>query len=104
MTPPSLPPTAWWLLRVLGMASAYYVAGRLALLLAIPPGYATAVWPGAGLALAAVLVWGYRVCPAIVAGSFLINFWTCLDGTPALSPFKSGLFSLSIGVGAAVQA
>ena len=33
------------------IAAAYYVVGRLGLLLAIPPGYATAVWPASGIAL-----------------------------------------------------
>lgn len=47
--------TKWfsvWLATVLGVAAAYWVAGRLALLLPIPPGYASPVWPAvAALAL-----------------------------------------------------
>ncbi|MBI2486838.1 MAG: response regulator [Deltaproteobacteria bacterium] len=48
------------------MAAVYYVAAKLALLLAIPPGYATAVWPAAGLALAGVLLFGYGAWPGIL--------------------------------------
>jgi len=43
------------LAKLAAMAAAYYVVGRLGLLLAIPPGYATAVWPASGIALAGVL-------------------------------------------------
>src|SRR5207248_7085482 len=59
--------------RVPGIALAYFVSGWLGLLLAIPPGYATAVWPPSGLALASALYWGWRVWPGIWLGSFLIN-------------------------------
>jgi integral membrane sensor domain MASE1 len=47
------------ILTMLGLAVAYAMLGRLSLLLAIPPGYATAIWPPAGLALAGVLVGAY---------------------------------------------
>ena len=46
------------IMTMLGLAVAYAMLGRLSLLLAIPPGYATAIWPPAGLALAGVLVGG----------------------------------------------
>ena len=49
------------LMMVLGIAAAYYVTGRLGLLLAIPPGYATPVWPPSGIALGAILIGGYQV-------------------------------------------
>ena len=52
-----------WLMRSLVLAAAYYVVGRVALLLAIPPGYATAVWPAAGVALAGLLTFGSRAWP-----------------------------------------
>ena len=55
-----------WLLSVFAVALAYGVAARLTLFLAIPPGYATAVWPAAGIALAGVLLCGYRVWPGLV--------------------------------------
>ena len=55
------------------VAAAYYVGGKAGLLLAIPPGYATAVWPPSGLALVAVLLHGYRVWPGVLLGSMLLN-------------------------------
>ena len=60
-------------MRVFGLGLAYYLTGRLALKLAIPPGYATAVWPSAGLALAALLHYGNSVWPGIWLGSFVVN-------------------------------
>ncbi len=36
----------------------------------------TAVWPPTGIALAAVLLWGYRIWPGVALGAFLANAWT----------------------------
>ena len=86
------------------MAVAYYVVGRLGLLLAIPPGYATAVWPASGIALAGTLLFGYRVWPGILLGSFLINLRTSLDTTSTASILNTTVLAASIGMGAALQA
>jgi signal transduction histidine kinase len=40
---------------------------------ALPPGYATAVWPPSGIALAALLLGGRRLWPAVWIGSFAAN-------------------------------
>jgi len=45
---------------------------------AIPPGYATAVWPSSGIAVAALLLGGGRLWPAVWAGSFFANL--TIDG------------------------
>lgn len=71
---------------VLVLAIGYYLTGRLALLMAIPPGYATAVWPAAGIALAGLLRFGYRAWPGIVLGSFCINFPTAFAAAGAVWP------------------
>jgi diguanylate cyclase (GGDEF)-like protein len=55
------------------LAAAYFFAAKLALLVAIPPGYATAVWPPSGIALAAVLLLGNRIWPGVWLGAALIN-------------------------------
>ena len=54
-------------------ALAYLAAGKLALLLAIPPGYASPLYPPAGLALAAVLVYGGAALPGVALGALLVN-------------------------------
>ena len=93
-----------YLVLVSGIAAAYWATGRLALLLAIPPGYATAIWPPAGIAFAAILVCGARVWPGIVLGSFLVNVWTAFDTTTVVSLLTSIALPTSIGMGTALQA
>ena len=93
-----------YLVLVSGIAAAYWATGRLALLLAIPPGYATAIWPPAGIAFAAILLYGARVWPGIVLGSFLVNVWTAFDTTTVVSLLTSIALPTSIGMGTALQA
>jgi integral membrane sensor domain MASE1 len=54
----------------------YVLAGKLGLRLAFVHASATAVWPPTGIAIAAVLVLGYRVWPAVFLGAFLVNITT----------------------------
>jgi len=58
------------------LAGVYYLAGKLGLRLAIVHPSASAVWAPTGIALAALLTFGYRVWPAILAGAFLVNVTT----------------------------
>ncbi|MES2297591.1 MAG: CHASE domain-containing protein [Pseudomonadota bacterium] len=89
--------------NILLLALAYILAGRLALLLAIPPGYAMAVYPPAGLALGVVLVKGYRLAPGVALGSFLLNLWIGWEAQGALSLAACAL-PLCVATGAALQA
>src|SRR5436190_607052 len=93
-----------WLGGIAATAAIYFVAGRLALLLAIPPGYATAVWPAAGLALGCILLFGNRAWPGVIIGSFLVNFWTSLDTATFGAIVKSVAVPALIGGAAALQA
>jgi len=61
------------LAKVCLVGMAYFAAARLSLALAIPPGYATAVWPPSGIAVAAALLLGHRVWPGIWLGAALAN-------------------------------
>src|SRR5437764_4313229 len=54
----------------------YFIAGKLGLMLASLHASASPVWPAAGIALAALLVLGYRAWPAIFVGAFLVNLTT----------------------------
>ena len=54
----------------------YFLAGKLGLQFAFLNSSATAVWPPTGIALAAVLLLGYRVAPAVLIGAFLVNITT----------------------------
>lgn len=88
----------------IGVAAGYYLTGRLGLLLAIPPGYATAIWPPSGMALAAVLLLGYRISPAIFFGSFVVNLFVSFDASSQTAILKSLLLAAGIGLGATAQA
>ena len=92
------------LLQIIGLTGAYFITGTLGIFLAIPPGYATAIWPPSGIALAGILIYGYRVWPGILLGSFLVN-----GVVPGLTGFvfeslPSLLIGLVISLGASLQA
>ena len=63
------------LVTSLGLTASYVLAGRLGLLLAVPPGYATAIFPPAGIAVSATLVMGAAALPGTFLGSLLLNLW-----------------------------
>ncbi|MFM8331749.1 MAG: CHASE domain-containing protein [Candidatus Methylumidiphilus sp.] len=86
---------------LLAVAAAYWLSARLGQLLTVPPIYATAMWPPAGVALAVTLVWGYRVLPGIWLGALLANAefsW----GQPI--PLADLLLPAGIALGACLQA
>src|SRR5215207_10574832 len=62
--------------RVAGLAGVYYAAAKLGLSLAFETKSVTAIWPPTGIALAALVLWGYRVWPGVALGAFLANGWT----------------------------
>lgn len=96
--------TAWRLAEIATLAALYYAFGRLGLLLALPPGHATAVWPPSGLALAAMLGLGYRVWPGIWLGSFLVNAQDLVGDANVLSLAKAFAVAFAIGAGSTAQA
>jgi len=83
------------------LACCYFFAGRLSLLLAIPPGYATAIFPSSGVALAALLLFGNRLWPGIMLGSYLLNLTMPAHFGGFFS--SSGLVAMAIAVGATLQ-
>src|SRR5919106_559395 len=68
----------------LGLAAIYFCAGSFGLSLASINPSAAAVWPPSGIALAAVLLWGYRLAPGVFLGVLLVNFVT--QGSVATAP------------------
>src|ERR1700739_4170442 len=78
----------------LGLALVYFMVGKLGLKLAFLNASASSVWPCTGIALAALLILGYRAWPAIFVGAFLVNFTTA--GTP--------LTAVSIATGNTLEA
>ena len=58
----------------LGIGFMYFMLSRVALLLALTPGAVALIWPPAGLALAACLIWGIRrIWLGLVIGTVLSN-------------------------------
>jgi PAS domain S-box-containing protein len=62
------------LVETLALAAVYYYCGTFGLSLAIVHESASVVWPATGLALAAMLLRGTRLWPAIFIGAFAVNF------------------------------
>jgi len=58
------------------IAAVYFIAGKFGLSLASVHTNVSPVWPPAGLALAAVLLFGLRVWPGVFLGALLVNFST----------------------------
>ena len=54
----------------------YFAAASFGLSLAAMHKNVSLVWPPTGIALAAVLLLGYRIWPGIALGAFLVNAWT----------------------------
>lgn len=63
-------------LHIVLLAAAYVAAAKLGLAMAFDVAQITAIWPPTGIALAAVLLLGYRVWPGIALGAFIANITT----------------------------
>lgn len=58
------------------LALVYFITGKLGLKLALIHSSTSAIWPPTGVALAALLMFGYRLWPGIFLGAFLVNATT----------------------------
>ena len=58
---------------MIGVALAYYVGAKLGLRLALVGESVTPIWPPTGVALAGLLIYGYRMWPAIAVAAFAVN-------------------------------
>ena len=62
---------------IIGLTVVYYVAGRAGLhFFGLLHPSASAIWIPTGIAIASLLIFGYRVWPAIFAGALLVNLTT----------------------------
>ena len=59
--------------KTLLFAFIYIVLARAGLFLALDKGFASVVWPGSGLALSLLLIYGNKIWPAIAIGAFSVN-------------------------------
>ncbi len=81
----------------------YFVSGVAGLQLGVLQGYASPLFPAAGWALAALLVFGPRMLPAVWVGAFLTNLVVEI-GNGAVWTMSSGAVAALIAIGACVQA
>jgi two-component sensor histidine kinase/integral membrane sensor domain MASE1 len=65
------------------VGAGYFAIAYLGLQLASINPSATPIWPATGLAIAAIMLWGYRVAPAIFVAAFIVNQLTA--GSPSAS-------------------
>jgi len=72
------------LLLLFGLAAVYFFAAKLGLRFAYINSSVTTVWPPAGIALAAFVLLGYRVWPAILGAAFLANVTTTGGALPSI--------------------
>src|ERR1700754_682049 len=82
------------------LAAAYWLAAVLSLQLAIPPGYATPIWPPSGIALAALLILGGRASIGVWSGSFAAN--AAVGAMPAVAAAIATASALQAVVAAAL--
>jgi PAS domain S-box-containing protein len=75
--------------RLTIVLTAYFLGGRIGLAIPFTSGNVSPVWPPAGIALAALLVWGYGMWPAVLAGAFLVNFFSPIP--------HSACFGIAVG-------
>jgi PAS domain S-box-containing protein len=86
------------LLLIAALGITYYATARLGFLLAVPPGNVTAVWLPSGIALAAILTFGYRLWPGVWMGSFVLNAGFLAGAVPPLDPSSlAGARALAAG-------
>jgi PAS domain S-box-containing protein len=78
------------LTRVVILTAFYFVGGLLGKESSFMSGNVTLVWPPSGIALAAILLFGYRFWPGVAAGAIL---FTVLKGTPF------GFFTITTALG-----
>jgi PAS domain S-box-containing protein len=91
------------ILPIASLAIIYFIAGRLGTLLALPPGYSTALFPASGFALFAILRYGYKIWPGILIGSFFLNgSISVMQQNLPLTNFLP--IGISIGLGASGEA
>jgi PAS domain S-box-containing protein len=104
--PLASPRSLWW--RVPTVAAAYFAAARVGFMLDLEPGFASSIWPAAGIGSAALLIWGPRLWPGVLLGSFLFNWYlstlllTYEAGDPR--PVADAVVALVIACGVALQA
>lgn len=94
MNPPAFSRHTKETLLLLAIAIIYYITAKLGQYLAIPPGFITPVYPPSGIALAAMLLLGYRVWWGIWVAALVAAAWPLWANT--------GIASMAIASGVGI--
>ena len=81
----------------------YVVGGKLGLMLALPPGYASPIFPPAGIAVAAAFIGGRKTLPWIFAGALLLNIWAGYSSNQQINTIGF-VAAIAIAVASTLQA
>lgn len=93
-----------WSAKVVGLAIACYVVGRLGRVTVIPTGDVINLWTVSGIALAGLLRFGNGVWPGLWLGSFLVELTPIWGAGPAAVGAKSVVAAAAIALGTVPQA
>jgi PAS domain S-box-containing protein len=94
-----------WATKTFVLALLYILSGKLGLLLAVPPGYATIIWPASGIAVGMLIMHGWRLWPGVLIGSFILNCHISgvFDAEKAF-PISKIIVAFGIAAGSTMQA
>ena len=89
---------------VIGIALAYFGASEVRYLFSISSSYASIIFPASGIALASILLFGYRAWPGVLLGNIILNrLMADLSGSLS-EQIISVLPVFFIAIGASLQA
>lgn len=79
-------------MHVLISAIAFYFAAKIGLLMGVGPESISIVWPPSGVALLAVLSWGYTAAIGVLISSFFIEYYSwILPAFPQIHPIYQAI-------------
>ena len=82
---------------IVALIVVYVCAGKFGLSLASLNASVSPVWPPTGIALAALLIWGVRLWPAIFIGAFIVNIMTPSPVGTTAAAVIAKTFGVAIG-------
>jgi integral membrane sensor domain MASE1 len=92
------PSTRVLALSLLVLGIGYFVAGKAGLFLHGANSSVSVVWPASGIAIAALLLGGYRLWPAVFAGAFFVNLTTTWDPVSSAGLATGNTLEALVGV------
>ena len=95
---------AKWILQIIALSLIYFAFGQLGLLLTVPPEIGSIVWPASGVALAAILLFGYKISLGVFFGAALTNYYIAIDAGNDLLSNTSLCLLFIVSSGATLQA